>query len=432
VEGTRLARRRPRKPGGPIATVGALVTVVAHVGRGTGPAARAALGAVLAAALTLLAACASHSGQITARPLTSVGTGEGALRLLGVPGYVEDGSTDPRVDWVTAFEHRTGCQVSYTQVPSATAIQAAVRLHGVKNIDGIFAPPAVAGQLISAGLIAPVNVRLVAGYTAISRTLRSQAVVTSKGKTYGVPYAWDAHVLGYAASAVRPAPLSWAALFDPAASYAGKIMLPDNPFTIALAALYLKSARPSLGITDPYELDGAQFAAATGLLKNERRSITQYWSLDQQVIDGLATGSAVLGAVLPRHVDILARAGRNVAATDPAQGTTGAVNFWLMSAQARDPNCMYKWLAWSLTPRVQQQVADWNGTAPVNPAACDGLGRAVCGRYHVADQAYLNKVAFAHVPGTNCGNGKRDCTGWAAWLSAWKSIAGSPPGAGSP
>ena len=83
-------------------------------------------------------------------------------------------------------------------------------------------------------------------------------------------------------------------------------------------------------------------------------------------------------------MDILARAGRKVAGADPAQGTTGSVNFWLMSAQAQDPNCMYEWLAWSLTPRVQQQVAEWNGTAPVNPDACDGLGRQICGRYHVA------------------------------------------------
>ena len=406
------------------------MTVVTRAGRGAGRTARGALGAMLIAALTLLTACASQSRQVTLRPLTSVGKGEGALRLLGVPGYVEDGSTDPRVDWVTAFEHRTGCQVSYTQVPNVSAIQAAFRLHA-NYYDGVVAPSAVAGQLISAGTIAPLNVQIVGGYPALSRTLRSQAAAISKGKTYGVPYVWDAYVLGYATPAVRPPPRTWAALFDPASSYAGKIMLPDSPFTIALAALYLKSARPALGITDPYELDSTQFAAATGLLKDMRRSIAAYWSLDQQAIDGLATGNAVLGAVLPRHVDILARAGRKVAAADPAQGTTGAVSFWLMSAQARDPNCMYKWLAWSLTPRVQQQVAEWNGTAPVNPDACARLGRATCGRYHVADQAYLNEVAFAHLPGTDCGNGKRDCTGWAAWLNAWKSIAGSPAIVGS-
>ena len=30
-----------------------------------------------------------------------VGTGEGTLSVLAWPGYAEDGSTDPAVDWVT-------------------------------------------------------------------------------------------------------------------------------------------------------------------------------------------------------------------------------------------------------------------------------------------------------------------------------------------
>jgi len=388
----------------------------------------AACVAALGAAAAALAACASLSGQVTPTPLSSVAHGEGSLRLLGATGYVEDGSTDPRVDWVTAFTRRTGCQVSYTQVPDTASIPAAIQRHAPGYYDGVVAPAEIAGQLVEAGLIAPLNTAIVPGYTAISRTVRTQQVMTPKGRTYGVPYVWDALVLGYATPAVRPAPATWGAVFDPAsaARHAGKIMLPGDPVTIALAALYLKSARPSLGIADPYELTSGQFAAAIAVLKNGRRDITQYYSHDTQVIDALATGGAVLGAVLPRHVDILARAGRKVAAADPAQGTTGQVSFWQMTAQAPDPNCMYEWLAWSLTPHVQQQVAGWNGTAPVNPGACGGLGRQICGRYHVADQAYLDKVSFAHLPVADCGDGKPGCVGWAQWQRAWNSIAGAP------
>jgi putative spermidine/putrescine transport system substrate-binding protein len=40
-----------------------------------------------------------------------VGEGEGELNLIAWAGYVEDGSTDPDVDWVTDFEKETGCQV---------------------------------------------------------------------------------------------------------------------------------------------------------------------------------------------------------------------------------------------------------------------------------------------------------------------------------
>ncbi|MGE5292371.1 MAG: extracellular solute-binding protein [Micromonosporaceae bacterium] len=394
--------------------------------RFTGRSAGRVAAAMLASAAMLLTACSGGSSHAAATPLSSLGPTEGSLRLLGTPGYLEDGGTDPRVDWVLSFERRTGCKVFYTPVPDANSIPAAFTLHGRGFYDGVVAPPAVAGRLIGAGIIAPLNTRLVGGYASISREFRTQGAVESGGRTYGLPYVWSSYVLGYAASSVRPAPSTWSALFDPAsaARYAGKIMLPDSPFTIALAAAYLKTAKPSLAISDPYELNGTQFAAAVALLKSVRRSITRYDSADPQIIDGLASGSAVLGAVLPRHVDVLDRAGRKIASAAPAQGTTGFADFWLMNARAPHPNCMYQWLTWSITPRVQQEVAEWTGTAPVNPAACDGLGRQVCGIYHVADPAYLGKVAFAQIPRRDCGDGKHDCAGWGEWQTQWRSIVG--------
>ena len=44
--------------------------------------------------------------------LQKVGKGEGEVNLIAWAGYVEDGSTDPAVDWVSDFEKETGCQVN--------------------------------------------------------------------------------------------------------------------------------------------------------------------------------------------------------------------------------------------------------------------------------------------------------------------------------
>ncbi len=41
-----------------------------------------------------------------------LGAGEGQVNLVAWAGYVEDGSTDPAVDWVSDFEAATGCQVN--------------------------------------------------------------------------------------------------------------------------------------------------------------------------------------------------------------------------------------------------------------------------------------------------------------------------------
>ena len=73
------------------------------------------------AALALTAGCGSDDssggGEEIKAPegpqaLTKLGEGEGEVNLIAWAGYVEDGSTDPKVDWVTDFEKETGCQVN--------------------------------------------------------------------------------------------------------------------------------------------------------------------------------------------------------------------------------------------------------------------------------------------------------------------------------
>ena len=58
---------------------------------------------------------------------------------------------------------------------------------------------------------------------------------------------------------VTPAPKDWSILYSP--DYTGQITVPNNPIQIADAALYLSKTKPSLGITDPYELNKNQFDA---------------------------------------------------------------------------------------------------------------------------------------------------------------------------
>ena len=46
------------------------------------------------------------------RTPTCLAGAEGEVNLVSWAGYVEDGSTDPAVDWVTPFEEITGCAVN--------------------------------------------------------------------------------------------------------------------------------------------------------------------------------------------------------------------------------------------------------------------------------------------------------------------------------
>ena len=64
---------------------------------------------VLAASALLLAGCSSSSddaaGGAYAGPLKDT---PGTINVLAWPGYAEDGTTDPNVDWVTPFEKEIG------------------------------------------------------------------------------------------------------------------------------------------------------------------------------------------------------------------------------------------------------------------------------------------------------------------------------------
>ena len=56
------------------------------------------------------AACKAPEAAEGRRPASA--KGEGKVNIIAWAGYAEDGSTDPKVDWVTPFEKETGCQVN--------------------------------------------------------------------------------------------------------------------------------------------------------------------------------------------------------------------------------------------------------------------------------------------------------------------------------
>ena len=58
-----------------------------------------------------------------------------------------------------------------------------------------------------------------------------------------------------------------------------KVSVYDSADFIADAALHLMTTQPDLGITNPYQLNDAQFAAAIALLEKQRDAGAQYWSV---------------------------------------------------------------------------------------------------------------------------------------------------------
>ena len=194
---------------------------------------------------------ATETGAAANLP-TSVGEGEGELNLIAWAGYVEDGSTDPKVDWVTDFEEETGCQVN-TKVGNTS--DEMVTLMRTGNYDGVSASGDATLRLIAGGDVAPVNTDLIPNYADVYDALKQQPHNSVDGQMYGVPHGRGANLLMWRTDEVKPAPDSWSVVFDENSPYKGKVTAYDSPIYIADAALYLMATQPDLGIKNPYALD---------------------------------------------------------------------------------------------------------------------------------------------------------------------------------
>jgi putative spermidine/putrescine transport system substrate-binding protein len=351
--------------------------------------------------------------------VSKIGATEGSLNLIAWQGYTEK-------DVVNPFEQKTGCQVHVTYGQTSDEM---VQLMRSGNYDGVSASGDATNRLIAAGDVKAIDVqKLIPDWKDISKPLQSPPHNTVNGLHYGVSYEWGADVLMYNTKVVKPAPTSWAVMFD-GKSYSGKVDAYDSPIYIADAAVYLKATQPDLGITDPYELDQKQFDAAVSLLKTQRKQIGNYWGSYTSQISDFKNGSIVLGATWPYQYNTLKGEHQPVASVLPKEGATGWADTWMLSSQAAHPNCMLKWMQWATTPFVQAHTAYTFGSAPANPKACTILDKMVanyCTDYHVTDPAYFKQIAYWKTPLSDCGDSRGNtCIPYSEWTTAWTDIKNS-------
>ena len=393
-----------------------------------------AAAASVALALSI-AACGSSptpSGSATATsdlpsvPMAkSVGAGEGQLNIIAWAGYAENGSTDKKVDWVTPFEKATGCQVN---VKIGNTSDEMVTLMKTGQYDGVSASGDATLRLIYGGNVAPVNTSLVPNYATVADFLKNRPWNSVNGQMYGIPHGWGANVLMYNPAVVKPAPTSWGSVFDTNSPYKGKITAYDSPIYIADAALYLMKTKPELGIKDPYALDDKQFQAAVDLLKAQKPLLSNYWAAYTDEVSSFEQGSSVLGTAWQINANLInADAKVKVESVLPSEGATGWSDTWMIAANAPHPNCMYKWMDWIISPKVNAQVAEWFGEAPAQTKACtETVDKNFCTTFHALDSAYANQIHYWTTPLAKCLDGRTDvtCKDYAAWTQAWTAIKG--------
>jgi putative spermidine/putrescine transport system substrate-binding protein len=381
-------------------------------------------GLFVAIAVSLaLTGCASSSNTSAGTMLDKLGENETSLTLLGWPGYAEDGSNDPAVDWVTPFEEATGCQVTFK--PYGTSDEA-LSLFKTGEYDAIAASGDATLRLVAGGYVQPLNTALIPSYANVYDFLKNRAWNTVDSKTYGVPHGYGANLLMYNTEVVKPAPTSWSVVFDGASAYKSKVTAYDSPIYIADAALYLMKHQPDLGITNPYSLDETQLAAAVSLLKDQRANVGEYWSDYLKSIQSFETGNSVVGTTWQVIKNSMS-AKATVDAVLPSEGATGWSDSWMVSSTSKHVNCAYKWLDYIDSPKANAAATEYFGEAPVTSDACQyASDKGFCDTYHAGDEAYAAQIWYWTTPISACLDGRKDvkCTDYSAWTKAWQEVKG--------
>jgi putative spermidine/putrescine transport system substrate-binding protein len=370
---------------------------------------------------------------------TSIGAGEGELDIIVWAGYAEDGSNVKEYDWVNPFiAANPDCgKVNVKPADTSDAMVSLMQGGGGGLYDGVSASGDASNTLISRGDVAEVNIDLIPDFKDVSPFLQSPAHNTVNGKHYGVSHGWGGNTLMYRTDIVKPAPTSWDVTFDPAKmeAYKGKVTAYDGSIYVADAALYLKTHKPELGITDPYELTQDQFNAAIDLLKAQHPYVGKYWAAYTDEIDNFTNGATVVGTTWPYQTNTLKAAKVAVEAVVPTEGMTGWADTWMLASKAAHPNCMYKWMAWMVTPHVQAEVAEYFGEAPANPKACAELDKTYgsygvkdfCTLYSVNDKSFYDSISFWKTPQADCGDSRgQTCIPYDQWVTGYQAVkAGS-------
>jgi len=351
---------------------------------------------------------------------------EGEVDIVDWPGYIERGANDPAYDWVTTFEKETGCVV---KVKDAGTSDEMVALMSSGGYDLVTASGDASLRLVYGGIVQEIDISRIPSYSTIDSRLQNAPWHTVDGKHYGVSYQWGSNILMYNTNVFPEAPTTWDVIFheqnlpdgqsnkDRVQGYAGPIYIAD-------AAVYLKNHNPELGITDPYELNQAQFDAAISLLSEQRKIVSKYWSDYNVQIEDFKTEGFVAAASWPYQVNLLVADGAPIASTIPVEGATGWADTTMMAKNAPHPNCAYKWLEHSLDLKVQGDVASWFSSNPSVPAACTGndlLGPDGCKTNGFDD---FDKIYFWKTPQAACGNGQSDCVTYDKWTEAFTAIVG--------
>lgn len=142
-----------------------------------------------------------------------------------------------------------------------------------------------------------------------------------------------------------------------------------------------KPPNRSWGSKIPINRTETQYNAVLKVLRDQQPLIHRYWHDATVQMNDFKNEGVAASSSWPYQANGLKVEGQPVATVFPKEGVTGWADTTMLHSEAKHPVCAYKWMNWSLTLKVQGDVAAWFGSLPVVPEGCKAsalLGEKGC------------------------------------------------------
>lgn len=283
----------------------------------------------------------------------------GELNFMVWEGYTDTLFAKP-------FETACGVKVNATYMGSSDDLVAKLRAGGAETIDLVSPSSDAVTAIIEAGLAQPLDLKRIPSYGDLMQSFRDLKVARKDSVVYGLPWAFGPNPLIYDTSKVKPAPASWAELWDK--KYKGKLSLQDD-----IATLYMVAQ--VLGLDDPadpsklYNLSDEDLAKVKAKMLELKPNVRKYWATAGDMTQLFQSGEIVAGEGWPLMTSQLRAAKFPAGELIPSEGTTAWADHWVLTKGARNLDAAYAWLEYAAQPFTQKLMSDVTAYNVANSAA---------------------------------------------------------------
>ena len=93
----------------------------------------------------------------------------------------------------------------------------------------------------------------------------------------------------------------------------------------------------------------------------------------------------------------------------------------MLAAGAKNVECAYAWLNWSLRPEVQAGVAEWFGSLPVTKDGCKAQAPNKGDFCKTNGWALFDRIYFWRTPDLRCAT-QKECAPYASWARDYERV----------